>query len=481
MNLSNLLLIISFFIFSLTETANSQITFSKPNLEFTQACASASFNSFNVTFTFSPHTNLLPNNQFQILLSGDDFETSTTIFTSVAGAVTASPATLTFSLPTTISGDGYKIKINSTAPMASSSASNPFTAHYKIQDTPFSINNLIETGVYCTGGSYLLTIDNPGGPTNDSPLQYPSLSFNWFKETGPTTSVFIATSPTLLVNSPGTYFAETNYGTCTSNSFSNRVNVIEASTTDVISTISSSLGNPYCPSQGATTLSAINGNSYQWFKDGIQIEGATNQTYITNEAANYSVNLNLGNCTASASIILENNTFTANIDVLDSNTIKENDSLLATVTTDATSPEFKWFFNDSEISGENNNSYEATQVGNYKVTITQTVGCVSTKEFLFEVLQEVNLFPDVPNIPNLISPNNDGVNDTWILPLEYVSDTNTEVIIINSLGETVLQTKNYQNNWPEFQINFTSINPVFYYVIITENNTTIKGSISVVK
>lgn len=481
MNISNSLLIISFFIFSFTETVYSQINLSKPNLEFTQACASDSFNSFNVTFTFSPDTNLLPNNQFQILLSSDDFITSNTIFTSMPGAVTSSPATLTFSLPTTIAGVGYKIKVSTTAPMATSSASNPFNAYYRIQDTPFSINNLIETGVYCTGGSYLLTIDNPGGPTNDSPLQYPSLSFNWFEETGPTTSVFITTSPTLLVNTPGTYFAETNYGTCPSNSFSNRVTVTEASTTEIISTISSSLGNPYCASEGATILSAINGNSYQWFKDGIQIEGATNQTYITNEAATYSVILNIGSCTASASIILENTTFESSIDVLDSNTIKENESLTATVTTDAASPEFKWFFNDLEIIGENNNTYEATQVGNYKVTITQTVGCVSTKEFLFEVLQEVNLFPDVPNIPNLISPNNDGVNDTWILPLKYVNNSNTEVTIINSQGEIVLQTNNYQNNWPEFQINFTSINPVYYYVIITDNNTTLKGSISIVK
>ena len=90
-------------------------------------------------------------------------------------------------------------------------------------------------------------------------------------------------------------------------------------------------------------------------------------------------------------------------------------------------------------------------------------------------------FPDVAKIPNLISPNNDGINDTWIIPQAYVSGTNTEVVIMNSRGEVVLRTNNYLNNWPENQIDFKNINPVYYYIITTQNNTTKKGSITVVK
>jgi hypothetical protein len=43
--------------------------------------------------------------------------------------------------------------------------------------------------------------------------------------------------------------------------------------------------------------------------------------------------------------------------------------------------------------------------------------------------------PNVVLIPNYISPNNDGVNDTWILPQEYGS--NTEIVLLNSRGEVV--------------------------------------------
>ena len=221
---------IVFVFLSVTETSNAQIVIGKPNLQFTRACASPTFNTYNVTFTFNPASALGSTNQFIIELSDEtgDFTSATAIYTSAEGSVTTSPATLTFSVPTTISGEAYKLRIKSTDPVATSSSSDAFSAYYKIQDTPFSINNLISTATYCADGSYLLTIDNPGDAANDSPLQYDSLTFNWFRETSQTTSVFIQTSETLSVNQPGTYFVETNYGSCTSNSFSNRVTISEA-------------------------------------------------------------------------------------------------------------------------------------------------------------------------------------------------------------------------------------------------------------
>jgi hypothetical protein len=62
-----------------------------------------------------------------------------------------------------------------------------------------------------------------------------------------------------------------------------------------------------------------------------------------------------------------------------------------------------------------------------------------------------------------------------------VSGTNTEVIIMDSYGEIVLKTDDYLNNWPENELNLTSVNLVFYYVITTQDNKTKKGSITIVK
>ena len=189
-----------FLLFS-AEKLNAQIVIGAPNLGFSQACASDTFNTYNTTFVFSPENGLNASNQFSIELSDadGDFTSATVIFTSNPGEVTTSPATLDFSLPTTTAGEGYRIRIKSSAPVATSSGSSTFAAYYKIQDSPFTINNLVSTGVYCSGGSYLLTIDNPGTGSNDSPLNYPSLTFKWYKETGPTTSVFVADASALPV------------------------------------------------------------------------------------------------------------------------------------------------------------------------------------------------------------------------------------------------------------------------------------------
>jgi gliding motility-associated-like protein len=468
-------------VFLLTNSVYAQIVIGTPTLSFSQICANPSFNTFNVTFTFSPVSGLTATNQFIVELSDSNgsFTTPTTVFTSTTGAITVSPATVSFSVPITTAGEQYRLRIKSTSPSATSPNSIAFAAYYKAQDTPFSINNFISTATYCTGGSYVLSIDNPGAATNDSPLKYPLLTYKWFKEPSLTP---IATGKNLTVNQPGKYYVETNYGTCTSNSYSNRVTVSE-SNSSAATTITSSLGNPFCSSTSATTLSTVSGTSYQWFKDNIAITGATSQTYVTNQAGQYSVTVSFGSCVANASINLQGYQFTSSINVPDTSTIAPDETLEVIVTTAASNPEYKWYLNGTIISSATASTYDVKTKGNYKVVITQTTGCVVSKEYSFVVNSSIDSdpFPNVTNIPNLISPNGDGINDTWIIPQEYVSGTNTKVLLISSLGEIVLDTNDYQNNWPENGSDFKSINPIYYYIITTQDQKVNKGSITIVK
>lgn len=483
-NLTQFLFGLCFFAIFLSKPANAQLVIGTPNLGFSQACASESFNTFSTTFIFSPESALTAANQFSIELSDadGDFSNATIIYTSAAGTVTVSPATLDFSIPETTAGENYRIRIKSSAPVATSSKSVPFAAYYKSQDSPFTINNLVSTGVFCSGGSYLLAIDNPGTGANDSPLLYPNLTFNWFMETSPTTSVFVAEGSTLSVNTSGTYFVETNYGTCTSDSFSNRVTITEATSGEANATIASSLGNPFCPEQGFTTLTTISGNTYQWFKNGNIIADATNQMYQTNESGTFSVQVDLGDCSASGSIELVSELFESAIDVPEFNEMLADETLEITVSSTANNPEYRWYLNNTLISAETDiTTFEATEFGDYKVVITETTGCNASKEYLFTIEEAFDIFPDVEKIPNMISPNGDLINDTWILPTAYVSGTNTEVIIMTNQGKVVLETDDYQNNWPEDDLNLTSINQVYYYIITTTDNKTKKGSITVVK
>ena len=479
-----LYLLAGFFMVLSIGEIQAQVVIGTPNLQFTQACANETFNTYTVNFVFSPESGIEPTNQFIIEMSDPegDFINSEIVFTSNPGALITSPASVDISLPITTAGEGYKIKIRSTHPEASSTSSESFSAYYKIQDSPFTINNLNATANFCPGGSYLLTIDNPGTGNNDSPLNYPSLTFNWFKEINSTTSVFVSQSPTLSVSQEGKYFVETNYGTCTSNSFSNRVVVSEAtSNEEVYATIESSSGNPFCAADGPTILSTTEGNGYQWYKEGAPISGATNQTFETLESGAYSVIVNFGSCEATGNIELETGAFTSSIDVPEINMIEAGDSLSVMVTTSAINPEFQWLINSEVIPNATENTFNVTDFGSYSVIITQTNNCNTSTVLVFLVEEYINPFPEVENIPNLISPNGDGINDTWIIPAVYVSGSNTEVVIYSSQGKTVLSTKDYLNNWPEDDLNLNSVNQVFYYMIIPQDLEPKKGSITIVK
>jgi gliding motility-associated-like protein len=476
----NLFFGILFFLFIFQEDSNAQIVIGTPNLGFTQACANESFNTYNTTFVFSPEANLTGSNQFTVELSDadGDFTNPTPVFTSAAGLINTSPATLNFSLPTTTAGENYSIRIKSSSPAATSSNSAAFPAFYKPHDEPFTINNLVSTGAYCAGGAYLLTIDNPGTGSNNSPLNFSSLTFIWYRETGTTTAEIVVQGPSLSVSDEGTYFVETNYGNCTSDSFSNRVTISEVTNGEAQAGISSSSGNPFCPGQGATTLTTIGANSYQWFKDGVPIADATTQMYQTNEPGTYAVQVDLGNCSASGSIELISELFDFDVNVSEFNIIQEGQTLFVAVTTTANNPEFEWYLNGVLIVGATEDNFEVTEYGNYKIIITENSGCTGSKEFLFEVRES---FPDVDKIPNVISPNGDGINDTWVIPTKYVNGTNTEVTIMANSGKIVLITNDYLNNWPENDLGLSSINQVFYYIIKTVTNETKKGSITILK
>ncbi|MEN2486507.1 gliding motility protein SprC [Flavobacterium sp. B11] len=432
-------------------------------------CAGSSFNEFFATFSY---VNFPAGTTFSVeIVDSANNPIATTLLQTID--LSETQKTIKFAVPVNLVGsDNYGLRIKSSQTYASprfknSQGATSFPAYYKDFESSFSINNKETSATICSGGSLTLSID----AGTSSPLNFPNLKYIWFKD-----NAVIAgqSAKTLTVTSPGDYYATIDYGSCTDVNFSsNHINVGSSSSGNAV-TINSSLGNPFCASGTGTVLTATSGNSYQWKKDGNIIPGATNRTYSTNESGVYSVDVDFGGCKATGSINLQSNGFEASIDAQDGYKLSEGETITVTITTDAVGPTYEWYLNGNLISGETSNSYVVAVKGNYIAKVSQSSGCIATREFPFRINGESGPASVIPNIIKL-----SGMNPYWNIPDEY-KNANTKVIIISSNGDKVLDVVNYQGDWPQNNIDFKNVNPVYYYVIQGDAGEK-KGSITVIK
>jgi gliding motility-associated-like protein len=99
------------------------------------------------------------------------------------------------------------------------------------------------------------------------------------------------------------------------------------------------------------------------------------------------------------------------------------------------------------------------------------------------VLDSVALIIKVPPIipPNVFSPNNDGINDTWDIPLlQFFPDCSVEVY--NRYGQLVFKSKGYSKNWDGSFNNQTLPIGTYYYIIKSSASANpISGSVLILR
>ena len=465
------------FLLALSGIVNAQIAITKPVLSFSFLCQSQFVNTTHtITFTASPIGNINSGNVFNLEMSQDNFVTAPVIIPTTI-VQSGSLFTMTFTLPTATFGTNHKLRVRSTSPVATSPSSDAFDAYYIKHNQEIALNTApgIDNIAFCAGGNITLFIFNSG--TTSSPLFYPELTYVWKKKQIPN-DLIVGTGPTLSVNQPGQYFVETNYGVCTP-SFDSRSRIVTVTQqTSPGLTISSNVGTQICEGSSAVLTGSLSGSgyTYQWYNGSDIISGANSNTYTTTTAGNFRLTADNGVCVAeSNTIVLTPITFTASINQISPIFITQGESATIIVTTSANSPTFQWY-KDNVLLAETSNTLTVNAIGDYKVVITQTVGCVVSKEIEIKVQK-----PEINEIPNLISPNNDGINDTWTLPSSLISQENINVQIFNSSGKLILNSDSYSNDWPTSESDFINSNAVFYYVISKNNNKYKQGTITVIK
>lgn len=97
----------------------------------------------------------------------------------------------------------------------------------------------------------------------------------------------------------------------------------------------------------------------------------------------------------------------------------------------------------------------------YTLNVTGTGGCIFSDQVFVKVLK-------FPNVPNTFTPNNDGINDTWMI--DHLADyPNVRVQVFNRYGQLVFERKGYTKPW-DGTMNGKSLPFGTYYYVIEPGN-----------
>ncbi|WP_192821109.1 gliding motility-associated C-terminal domain-containing protein [Rufibacter sp. LB8] len=115
-----------------------------------------------------------------------------------------------------------------------------------------------------------------------------------------------------------------------------------------------------------------------------------------------------------------------------------------------------------------------TATTTYTVTVTDANGCVDTDEVVVTVLPRVA-------IVNTFSPNNDGINDVWVIK-NIESFPNATVEIFNRWGSQVFNSKGYAKPWDGTHNGKPLPIDTYYYIIRLDGNKNLyKGSVTIIR
>ncbi len=110
----------------------------------------------------------------------------------------------------------------------------------------------------------------------------------------------------------------------------------------------------------------------------------------------------------------------------------------------------------------------------YKLTVTAEGGCAETDEVFVKLLLK-------PVIPNVFSPNGDGINETWII--RYLdSYPGATVQIFDRYGKSIFTSTGYNNPWNGTLGGNPVPAGVYYYIVNPKNGLQpITGSVTVIR
>jgi len=280
------------------------------------------------------------------------------------------------------SGYSYQWKIGGTVinGATASSYNTSGSGSYSVTETFATCSATSATPAVITVDSYNPTI-SPSGSVNI--CNSSSLLLQTTKITGDTyqwkkngVDISAATSFKYTATAAGSYTVRVSDGICSFTSVATSV------------TMSAPPAATISPSGGVTTCTGTpvslqantgNGLSYQWKKNGSNINGATSSSYSASTAASYTVVVSLGQCsaTSSATTVAVDAGPTATVSPSGTVTICPGVSQTLTANTGG-GLNYQWLKSGVSISGATTHTYSTSSTGGYSVIETDANGCSKT-------------------------------------------------------------------------------------------------------
>ncbi|MEJ5995584.1 MBG domain-containing protein, partial [Pedobacter sp. Du54] len=144
---------------------------------------------------------------------------------------------------------------------------------------------------------------------------------------------------------------------------------------------------------------------------------------------------------------------------------------------------YVWANANGIVSGQNTAILTVKPEANttYTVTATNASGCTETKTFTLTVTDLPIERGATVQATNIMSPNGDGVNDTWVIE-DIQLFPNNSVRIVDRAGRLVYEKKGYDNSWDATLRGAPLAEGTYYYIIDFGDGKTIKkGFITILR
>jgi len=252
-----------------------------------------------------------------------------------------------------------------------------------------------------------------------------------------------STNSTFNVAQQGTYWVQVTQNNCTS---SDTINVNFNSPPVV------NLGNDttLCAGEPLTLDASTNNATYLWQNNSI------NSTFNVFQQGTYWVQVKQNNCTSSDTINVNFNPLPI-VNLGNDTTLCPGDALILGSTTNNATYTYLWQDNST------NSTFNVAQQGTYWLQVTQN-NCILTDTIIIsEEVCEIIL-----EMPNVFTPNNDGVNDL-LVPVLSKGVISMSTMIYNRWGNKIFETNNLLIEWDGQSV----MNGTYFWII---NYSDIKGN-----